>query len=181
MKIFCITVPSVYACQYGPFAMKMLSQTLSFSEKLRALKSFFINTYIKVLFCGQIKCRFLSPNQNPSPLARKTRYFWSLVSLILHRPEKSPNFWPLLRYGPRWPEKRQISWPVHDCDTGHLVGWQRGWQIRRPAPQSKLRELRLWARSACFVPLSPSRKPQSSHAYPNARRKGRPQSLKAGK
>jgi hypothetical protein len=33
--------------------MKMLSQTLSFSEKLRALKSFFINTYIKVLFCGQ--------------------------------------------------------------------------------------------------------------------------------
>jgi hypothetical protein len=53
MKIFCIIVPSVYTCQYGPFAMKMLSQTLSFSEKLRALKSFFINTYIKVLFCGQ--------------------------------------------------------------------------------------------------------------------------------
>ena len=30
---------------------------------------------------------------------------------------------------------------------------QRGWQIRQPAAQSKLRELRQWARSACFVPL----------------------------
>ena len=29
----------------------------------------------------------------------------------------------------------------------------RSWQIRQPAPQSKLRELRQRARSACFVPV----------------------------
>ena len=33
---------------------------------------------------------------------------------------------------------------------------QRGWQIRRPAAQSKLRELRRRARAACFVPRAKS-------------------------
>ena len=31
--------------------------------------------------------------------------------------------------------------------------WHRSWQIRQPAAQSKLRELRQRARSACFVPV----------------------------
>ena len=34
---------------------------------------------------------------------------------------------------------------------------QRGWQIRRPAAQSKLRELGRRARAACFVPRAKSR------------------------
>ena len=56
-KMFCIIVPLVYICQYGPLLINILSQTLSFSEKLRALKSFFINTYILILFCGHKKAR----------------------------------------------------------------------------------------------------------------------------
>ena len=41
-NMFCILVPSVYTCQYGPWLIYILSQILSFSEKLRAPKSFFI-------------------------------------------------------------------------------------------------------------------------------------------
>jgi hypothetical protein len=70
----------------------MLSQTLSFSEKLRALKSFFINTYIKVLFCGQIKCRFLNPNQNLSPSARKPRHFLAIGQSHPSSARKKPEF-----------------------------------------------------------------------------------------
>ena len=57
-----------------------------------------------MLFCGQIKCRFLAANQNLSPSARKSRHFLAIVSLILHRPEKRPIFWP-----------------GHDCETGDLA------------------------------------------------------------
>ena len=35
----------------------------------------------------------------------------------------------------------------------------RSWQKRQPAPQSKLRELRQRARSACFVPSCPQKQP----------------------
>ena len=84
---------------------------------------------------------------------------------------------------------------------------QRGWQKRRPAAQSKLRELRLRARYACFVLRSPylysisvctcpserlffwtdaisilypSNKRKGCHADPHTRREDRPQSSKAG-
>ena len=69
-----------------------------------------------------------------------------------------------------------------------MVSRQRGWQICRPAAQSKLRELRRRARSAALCPepnlptlsaLSPSNKPQSRHADSHARREDRPQSRKA--
>ena len=35
----------------------------------------------------------------------------------------------------------------------------RSWQIRQPAPQSKLRELRQWAHAVCFVPVTAINKP----------------------
>ena len=40
------------------------------------------------------------------------------------------------------------DWPRSLLSAGH-----RSWRIRRPAAQSKLRELRQRARSACFVPV----------------------------
>ena len=41
----------------------------------------------------------------------------------------------------------------------------RSWQIRQPAAQSKLRELRQRARSACFVPVMAINKPDFMAGY----------------
>ena len=41
----------------------------------------------------------------------------------------------------------------------------RSWQIRQPAAQSKLRELRQRARSACFVPVVAINKPDFLAGY----------------
>jgi hypothetical protein len=43
--------------------------------------------------------------------------------------------------------------------------WHRSWQIRQPAAQSKLRELRQRARSACFVPVMAINKPDFLAGY----------------
>ena len=41
------------------------------------------------------------------------------------------------------------------ADEWRIIVWShRSWHIRQPAPQSKLRELRQRARSACFVPMT---------------------------
>ena len=45
----------------------------------------------------------------------------------------------------------------------------RSWQIRQPAAQSKLRELRQRARSACFVPVVAINKPDFLAAIENNR------------
>ena len=72
-------------CQYGPWLINILSQILSFSEKLRALKSFFIYTNIKIFLCGQKNGLFLGREPNSIFIGQKKCRFPG------HEPDSLPD------------------------------------------------------------------------------------------
>lgn len=72
---FCIFVPSVYKCQYGPLLINMLSQILSFSEKLRALKSFFIDIRLIFPFLSTKTSCFVDRSFDLTVLSMKMAFF----------------------------------------------------------------------------------------------------------
>jgi hypothetical protein len=76
--------------------MKMLSQTLSFSEKLRALKSFFINTDILIIlksyWLARIMALFLAADYLQPSSARKKPEFLAAIKIGSPMARKTADF-----------------------------------------------------------------------------------------